>query len=99
MGRMFPAVSTLVVLSSNRHVRPPSIDRRKPTPGLPVSPSPVATKMIDWFGSLLRPNTAMLPVFRLLPGPRSVSGTHVGPFGSVVRKLVVFQTLPLAPAV
>src|SRR4051812_23563174 len=86
----------LSVLSSSVQVAPPSIERRKPTPELPVSPSPVATKMIDWLGSLLRPKTAMLPVLRLLPGPRSVSGIQVGwLFGS--RKLVVFQTPPLAP--
>ena len=31
-------------------------------------------------------------------GPKSVSGTHVGPRLSVVRKLLVFHTPPLAPA-
>src|SRR4051794_34033523 len=98
-GRMLPALSELVVLSRSRQVRPPSIERKKPTPGEPVSPSPVATKTIDWLGSLLRPKTAMLPVLRLLPGPRSVSGIQVGPLPSVVRKLVVFQTPPEAPAV
>src|SRR4051812_1903394 len=98
--------STLLVLSSTCQVRPPSIERRKPTPGDPVEPataglkrsiSPVPTKMIDWLGSLLRPKTAMLPVLRLLVGPKSVSGMYVGPWGSLVRKLDVFQTPPEAP--
>ena len=42
--------------------------------GVPVSPSPVAAKMIDWFGSLLRPKTAMPPMLMPKVGPKSVSG-------------------------
>src|SRR5262249_3653271 len=62
-----------------------------------VTPSPVAAKMIVWLGSLLRPKTAMLPMFRLVPGPKSVSGIQVGcPLG--LRKSEVFQTPPEAPA-
>ena len=74
-GFWFAAVTTLTVLSSSRQFRPPSMERRKPTPEVPVSPSPVETRTIDWLGSLLRPKTVMPPVFRLLVGPRSVRGT------------------------
>ena len=87
----------MVVLSSRLQVAPPSFEIRKPTPGLPVSPSPVAATTIDWLGSLLRPKTAMPPMFRPLVGPKSVSGMYVGPCGEVVRKLFVFQMPPLAP--
>src|SRR5262249_25878753 len=69
-----------------------------PDPNVPVLPCPVPTSTTVWFGSLLRANRAMLPTFRLVVGPRSVSGTQCGPAGSVVRKLVVFHTPPLAPA-
>ena len=62
-----------------------------------MSPSPVAAMMIDWLGSLLRAKTAMLPMLTPAVGPKSVSGIQVGPLGLVVRKLVVFQTPPLAP--
>ena len=54
--------------------------------------------MIDWLGSLFRPKTAIEPMLSPEVGPKSVSGIQVGPFGLVVRKLVVFQTPPLAPA-
>src|SRR5438128_10518389 len=53
--------------------------------------------MIDCFGSLFRPKTATLPILMAKVGPKSVRGIHVGPFGSVVRKLVVFQMPPEAP--
>src|SRR5262245_8693313 len=97
-GSGAPFASTLTVLSSSVHVMPPSSERRNPTPVLPVSPSPVEAKTIDCFESLLRAMTAMLPMFSENVGPKSVTGMYVGPFGSVVRKLVVFQMPPLAPA-
>ena len=40
----------------------------------------------------------MLPMLIALLGPKSVSEIQVGPAGLVVRKSVVFQTPPLAPA-
>src|SRR5262249_35606389 len=40
----------------------------------------------------------MLPMLMALVGPKSVSGIQVGPAGLLVRKVVVFQTPPLAPA-
>src|SRR5438045_1238087 len=98
IGSGLPLASTLTVLSSRVQVAPPSIERRKPTPGLLVSPSPVAANTIDWLGSLLRPKTARLPILMPKVGPKSVSGIYVGPVGAVVRKFVVFQTPPLAPA-
>ena len=54
--------------------------------------------MIDWCGSPFRAKTAIEPMLIAYDGPKSVSGIQVGPFGLVVRKLVVFQTPPLAPA-
>src|SRR3954452_13079905 len=54
--------------------------------------------MIDWCGSLFRPKTAIEPMLIPNVGPKSVSGIQVGPAGSLVRKLLVFQTPPLAPA-
>ncbi len=73
---------------------------RKPTPGVAgvVLPSPVAAMMIVWFVSWFRGKTVMLPMLTALLGPKSVSEIQVGPPGLVVRKLVVFQTPPLAPA-
>jgi hypothetical protein len=68
-----------------------------PTPGEPVSPSPVAAKTIDWPGSLLRPKTAMPPMLIPEVGPKSVSGMYVGPPAAVVRKFVVYQMPPEAP--
>src|SRR5579884_3308572 len=98
MGRALPWESKLLVLSRTCQVWPPSIERKRPTPPVVVLPSPVAAKMIDCLGSLLRPNTAMLPMFKLVVGPKAVRSCQVGPFGLVVRKSVVFQTPPLAPA-
>ena len=40
-----------------------------------ASGSPVAAMMIDWFGSLLRPNTAIEPTLIPSVGPASVKGT------------------------
>ena len=40
----------------------------------------------------------MLPMLMPEVGPKSVSGIQVGPVGLVVRKSVVFQMPPLAPA-
>ena len=51
IGKRFPFESTLLVLSYRFQVAPPSWEIKKPTPGVPVSPSPVAAMMIDWFGS------------------------------------------------
>ena len=51
---------------------------------------------IDWFGSLFRGTTAIELMCRPNVGPKSVSGTYVGPSGSVVRKSVVFQMPPEA---
>ena len=90
--------STLSVLSARFQVAPPSSEIRKPTPGVPVSPSPVAAMMIDWLGLLLRGKTAIPPMLTPEVGPKSVSGIQVGPAGLVVRKSVVFQMPPLAPA-
>src|SRR5687767_10930068 len=98
IGSGLPAASTLTVLSSTVHVAPPSIERNRPTPREPVSPSPVAAKMMVWRASLLRPTAATPPMLVPKLGPKSVSGMYVGPRGSVVRKLVVFQTPPEAPA-
>src|SRR5438552_15776649 len=97
-GKVLPLASTLVVLSSSVQVAPPSIERRKPTPSVPVSPSPVPAKTMDWLVLLFRPKTARPPMLMPNVGPKSVSGTYVGPCGLVVRKFVVFQTPPLAPA-
>ena len=54
--------------------------------------------MIVWFALLFAGKTVMLPMFTALLGPKSVSEIQVGPPGLVVRKSVVFQTPPLAPA-
>src|SRR4051794_25822194 len=88
----------LSVLSSQTQWAPPSVDRRKPLPEDPVSPSPVPAKTTDWVGSLLTPKTARPPMLLSAVGAKSVSGIQVGPPLFVVRKLVVFQTPPLAPA-
>ena len=50
------------------------------------------------FAGLARGKTAMEATFRAVVGPKSVSGTQLGPSGSVVRKLLVRQTPPRAPA-
>ena len=63
----------------------------------PLLELPVATTMIESFGSPLRGKTAMLEMLIAALGPKLVSGTQVGPFGLVVRKSVVFQTPPEAP--
>ena len=60
--------------------------------------SPVAAMMIDSFGLLLRGKTAIPPMLTPEVGPKLVSGIQVGPLGLVVRKSVVFQMPPLAPA-
>src|SRR5262249_36640673 len=98
IGRRLPLESTLFKLSYRFQVAPPSCEIRKPTPGVPVSPSPVAAMMSDWLGSWFRPKTVILPMLMALVGPKSVSGIQTGPEGLVVRKLVVSQTPPLAPA-
>src|SRR5207245_3774777 len=59
---------------------------------------PVPAKMMDWAELLFRPKTARPPILMPKVGPKSVRGTYVGPWGLVVRKSVVFQTPPLAPA-
>src|SRR4051812_40740468 len=69
--------SELSVLSRRVQVAPPSVERRKPTPWLPTSPSPVAAKTTDWFGSLFRGKTAIEPMLMAKLGPKSVSGTQV----------------------
>src|SRR4051794_8580875 len=92
-----PSASEVGRLSSKVQVAPPSIDRRKPTPGEFESPSPVAAKMIVCRGSLFLGKTAMEPMLSELVGPKSVRGIQVGPIEAVVRKFVVFQTPPLAP--
>src|SRR4051794_14005861 len=48
-------------------------------------------------GSLLTGKTARLPMLIPAVGPKSVSGTQVGPLGEVVRKFDVFQIPPEAP--
>src|SRR5271165_2881443 len=106
IGNMLPLASTLVVLSYRFQVAPPFMEIKKPTPGLvttpgpvlSVLPSPVAAMRIDWLGLLLRPNTVILPMLRLEVAPKFVSGIYVGPLGLVVKKSVVFQIPPLAPA-
>src|SRR4051794_17280828 len=97
IGSRLPLASTLVVLSNRFQVAPPSWEIRKPTPVEPASPSPVEAITSDFVGSFFRGKTAMPPTLMALVGPKSVSGTYVGPFESVVRKLVVFQMPPLAP--
>src|ERR1041385_25489 len=102
MVRRLPSASTFVVESSNSQVLPASMERRKPTPR-PLSAalfevaSPVATTMMDWFGSLFRPKTLMSPILTAVVAPKSVSGIHVGgPLG--LRKLLVFHRPPVEPA-
>ena len=64
----------------------------------PLVALPVAAMMIESFGLLLRANTVIAPMLMPEVGPKLVSGIQVGPFALVVRKLVVFQMPPLAPA-
>ena len=52
IGSRLPLRIDVVGAVERFQVAPPSIEIRKPTPGVPVSPSPVAAKMIDWLGSL-----------------------------------------------
>ena len=54
--------------------------------------------MIDWLGLSFLGKMAMLLMLRAALGPKLVSGIQVGPAALVVRKSVVFQTPPLAPA-
>src|SRR5271166_3360439 len=98
IGSTLPLASTLFELSARVQVAPPSWEIRKPTPGVPVSPSPVAAKMIDWLGLSFLGKTAIPPMLTPEVGPKSVSGIQVGPAALVVRKSVVFQMPPLAPA-
>src|SRR5262245_36255158 len=53
--------------------------------------------MTDWLGSPLRSKMAMLLMESAALGPKSVSGVQLGPRGSVVMKLFVFQMPPVAP--
>ena len=88
---------------SRFQVAPPSMEIRKPTPGVPVSPSPPV---------VLRSGDDDRLVGVVVPGEdgdaadvdaraRAEVGQRddrSGRWGSVVRKLVVFQMPPLAPA-
>src|SRR5437764_559395 len=71
---------------------------RLPVGLLTASTVPLLGSRRTWVASLLRPKSARPPMLTLKLSPKSVSGRYVGPAASVVRKLVVFQTPPLAPA-
>ena len=67
---------------------------------------PVPTMILDWSGSPVSLMTVIDPTLMAEPvlpltswfGPKSVRGTHVGPFTSRVKKLVVRHSPPEAPA-
>ena len=99
IGSGLPLESTLIELSSRVQVAPPSVEIRKPTPGVPrvaVAGGGDDDRIVDDCHSAGK--RVMLPMLTALLGPKSVSEIQVGPAGLVVKKSVVFHTPPLAPA-